>query len=480
MIRYLPFNPDSTVRVSETVHISGGKAFLRHIPKKGSVVIDGFLETDSVMPQANQFSCLYATDSMYRDANRVLNFNKTHNGQDISVSYVAIGTVITADDMNEIKAHIEDTDLHGGTPFIAGDGIAYDAVNEIISARLGQGLHFDEQGRIAIFLGNGVVYSAVAHGLRANDNGTFSILVDNLTVGFDANNAITINVDKGLDITERGITIKKSNGLAFDADGGLFVHCGKGIAYDELNRICVRHGRGLTFDGYDLIPALGNGLTFDSSGNIEVSAQIASSIPLGAGLYLDDEGHLTTNPPVTQWAYHDSGYDVIPAAPLIYVNDTQFYQPEMNATRNDMFNTPEGVMEAWIRCDLWHGDTDNMCGFGIPGTCVQCGGIRNRIYGGVNYGSYPKCEGYDVAMTVNHDNLFRTGLLLSTNANNHFLMHIVSHPTDGYVEVTCNYGTYRYTGKVNGGNPLDKFFVYSSSTNNLFSNFEVSNTPLEY
>lgn len=107
MVHYLPYNVSSDVRVEETLTIRAGKAFLRHIPKKGSVVIDGFTEVDSVILQDYQFSCQYALDSLYRDADRVLQFSRTHDGQSISVSYVAIGTVVTADDMNEIKAHIE-------------------------------------------------------------------------------------------------------------------------------------------------------------------------------------------------------------------------------------------------------------------------------------------------------------------------------------------------------------------------------------
>lgn len=113
MVRYLPFNPNSTMRVEETATIQSGKVLLRHIPKPASIAIDGFLEVDSLFPKANQFSCQYAYDSMYRDANRVLHFNAANNNQTITVNYIAVGTVVTADDMNEIKAHMENQSIHG-------------------------------------------------------------------------------------------------------------------------------------------------------------------------------------------------------------------------------------------------------------------------------------------------------------------------------------------------------------------------------
>ena len=46
MVRYLPYNPSSTVHVEEILTVADRKIFLRHIPKEGSIVIDGFTETD--------------------------------------------------------------------------------------------------------------------------------------------------------------------------------------------------------------------------------------------------------------------------------------------------------------------------------------------------------------------------------------------------------------------------------------------------
>lgn len=112
METYLKFNPLSTIRVEETRIVEGYQVVLRHIPKRGSIVINGFMEVASD-PAPYQFACQYSNDSVYREANRVLIFNPANNAQEFLISYIAVGTVITADDMNEIKAHLENQELHG-------------------------------------------------------------------------------------------------------------------------------------------------------------------------------------------------------------------------------------------------------------------------------------------------------------------------------------------------------------------------------
>lgn len=113
MVTYLPYDPNSTIRVEEQIQVADNKAFLRHIPKEGSIQIDGFTEVDGA-PIGNQFFCDYATDTLYRDANRVIRFHGVNDFTFLTVSYIAIGTVITADDMNEIKTHMENDSIHGG------------------------------------------------------------------------------------------------------------------------------------------------------------------------------------------------------------------------------------------------------------------------------------------------------------------------------------------------------------------------------
>ena len=103
-----PYDLSSTERVEETVTVADAKIFLRHIPKKNSIVIDGFTETQAAVVPQNHFRCDYEDEkSWYRDANRILYVNAAHNGQTLSVSYVAIGTVLTAAIWNEIKRHLD-------------------------------------------------------------------------------------------------------------------------------------------------------------------------------------------------------------------------------------------------------------------------------------------------------------------------------------------------------------------------------------
>ena len=111
MERYLPYDPSSTVRVEEQISVRDNRAFLRHIPKEGSIEIDGFTEVDGA-PIGKQFFCDYAKDSLYRDANRVIVFGSVDDFTFLTVNYIAVGTVVIADDMNEIKAHLENDSLH--------------------------------------------------------------------------------------------------------------------------------------------------------------------------------------------------------------------------------------------------------------------------------------------------------------------------------------------------------------------------------
>ena len=102
------YNPDSTVSVSETLTVFGGKVTLRHIPKKNSVVINGFTATKARLPGVNQFYCdWHDEESAYRDANRQIIFNPIREKQAFKIDYVAVGTVWTAAVWNEIKAHLD-------------------------------------------------------------------------------------------------------------------------------------------------------------------------------------------------------------------------------------------------------------------------------------------------------------------------------------------------------------------------------------
>ena len=126
MEMYISYNLESTARVEEKATVTDRKVYLRHIPKQGSIEITdfwgdpaGIIETTNREPAKNRFFCDYALDSLYRDANRTLIFNSFNEGDMLTFTYTAIGTVITADDMNELKAHLENSALHGNGAFFS-------------------------------------------------------------------------------------------------------------------------------------------------------------------------------------------------------------------------------------------------------------------------------------------------------------------------------------------------------------------------
>ena len=114
MTHYYAYDTNSTVTVTESFTIKNAQITLRHIPKPDSISINGFTETTSLSPAKGQFFCDYSPDTQFRDSSRVLHFNAADNNKSVTVNYVAIGTVFTADDANEIKAHLENSSIHGG------------------------------------------------------------------------------------------------------------------------------------------------------------------------------------------------------------------------------------------------------------------------------------------------------------------------------------------------------------------------------
>lgn len=133
MEKYFPYdtsNPQSVV--GETHTIKNGQVRLRHIPQENSIQIAGFTQADSPAAlQFNEFYCWYASDTLYRDSNRLVYFSNLRNGSTVNVTYSAIGTVVIADDMNEIKAHMENTD----TQFVNVNFALNQQSNEILNLR---------------------------------------------------------------------------------------------------------------------------------------------------------------------------------------------------------------------------------------------------------------------------------------------------------------------------------------------------------
>ena len=154
MTHYYAYDTNSTVNVSEPAQIQNAQITLRHIPKPNSITIANFTETTSLSPATGQFFCDYSPDTQFRDSNRLVHFNPADNGKSLTVNYVAIGTVFTADDANEIKAHLENASLHGGgsnASYQAGEGISISndtiSIKKATNSQLG-GVKVDNSGDI--------------------------------------------------------------------------------------------------------------------------------------------------------------------------------------------------------------------------------------------------------------------------------------------------------------------------------------------
>lgn len=109
MVKYIPYDPLNPVAIIGEQHtIVDGKIRLRHTPVEHSIKISNFTEVAS--PAAlhlNEFACMYSRETAYRESNRIVYFSTAHNGATVLVNYSGTGTVVTADDMNEIKAHLD-------------------------------------------------------------------------------------------------------------------------------------------------------------------------------------------------------------------------------------------------------------------------------------------------------------------------------------------------------------------------------------
>lgn len=104
MKKYFSYDLSNPQPVAGELHrIVNGQIRLEHIPVEGTLEIHGYIEAKSATHlQANEFFCNYSRDTNYREANRIVWFSTTRNNNQVSCAYMACGSPVTADDMNEI------------------------------------------------------------------------------------------------------------------------------------------------------------------------------------------------------------------------------------------------------------------------------------------------------------------------------------------------------------------------------------------
>jgi hypothetical protein len=106
-----PSNPWTVTNEQHTVD-SNGQIRLTYAPKKGTVVISGFTETQSTSPGLTEFYIDYQDATDYRTAQQIVQFSLSQAATVISVSYSGVSQTVTAEHMNTIKDHVEDTTVH--------------------------------------------------------------------------------------------------------------------------------------------------------------------------------------------------------------------------------------------------------------------------------------------------------------------------------------------------------------------------------
>lgn len=102
------FNPLQPFNHEESLQILNNRVRLSYIPLKDSVSIQGFLQ-ESILGdvKSNSFWCDYRDYDGYRSANGELFFDSSKNGDVVNIKYLGVGTVLRADDMNEIADRLD-------------------------------------------------------------------------------------------------------------------------------------------------------------------------------------------------------------------------------------------------------------------------------------------------------------------------------------------------------------------------------------
>lgn len=273
MKSYFPYSPSTPSMIYGEVHtIQDGQILLNHIPYANSIEISGFTHTFSVSLSPGQFYCAYGSEYYYRESNCIVKFNAQHNGETVSVDYLQVGTIITANDMNEIKAHIEDNSIHNRYELPAATTATRGGV------RVGQGLSI---------LGDVLSADAQDYTLPSATN----MRLGGVLVETDANIARTI--EKYFPSTGETLPVHVQEIATRDSLGSVKIGAGLSITEDGL----------LTADAQDftLTPAsadslggvkIGSRLSIDTNGILSADAlQTATTSRLG-GVVVESDANI--------------------------------------------------------------------------------------------------------------------------------------------------------------------------------------------
>ena len=112
MKTFIGYNINKPTEISNEIHtIINNQIRLKYIPKIGTLKIKGYVEAKNLttMP-VNGFYIDYKEKDGYLTCEGIVTFYTGHNGLSVTCDYSAVGTILDADTLNEIKAHMERVD----------------------------------------------------------------------------------------------------------------------------------------------------------------------------------------------------------------------------------------------------------------------------------------------------------------------------------------------------------------------------------
>ena len=108
MKKFHEFEPLHPFRQDETLQVKNRKIHLAYIPLVDSVSIKGFMQVNSPSDVvSNTFWVDYRFDDGYRSSNAEILFHSSANEKFVDISYLGIGTILRAQDMNEVADSLE-------------------------------------------------------------------------------------------------------------------------------------------------------------------------------------------------------------------------------------------------------------------------------------------------------------------------------------------------------------------------------------
>lgn len=190
----------------------------------------------------------------------------------------------------------------------------------------------------------------------------------------------------------------------------------------------------------------------------------------------DVEVRYTNRSEVGFWRYENPGsgdyiyyHDNITTEEVDYdtsVTGVAFY----GGDNNDMFNTPAGLKEVWMRFDVWL-ENNGIFDGGI--TCGHYSSAQGKIIGLTRTNYHPAEMGIPAEGE-------RVALYLPVATRASLLLYMLSDASHGVIQATCAGNTHTYTGNVNDGADFNSLVVWANTLGNRIriSNVVVSNAPL--